>query len=255
MTNADLISGGWVASGTGKNKTLTSPSDALSNNDFDTVTLTAGVDQRVLLTGIGAHNGIYFLETEADGAGQNAVLKRAFDADEDEEVFSGMATKVVEGSSSRKEFILTTLDPITVDTTPLTFEGLLSITDATEVFIFGANTVLSSIQTRYLYPGYSDDTAETGEVAFRVPRAGFMQNMYVRHNNPSGNNNAIVYTLMVNSSPTALAVSLGSNTADGNNTSDIIPVAAGDLISIRVTKAASVGSAPSNIIATLEFVR
>jgi hypothetical protein len=175
----DLITAGWTASGTGKNKTLTSASDATSNNDFDTVTLTAGVDQRVLLTGIGTHNGIYFLETAADGAGQDAVLKRSFDCDEDEEVLSGMSVMAVEGSSAKKEFILTTTGTITVDTTSLTFSTQVADASATENLIFGANKLASSTTTRYLFPGYSDSLAQTAAIQFRAARAGTLKNMMV----------------------------------------------------------------------------
>lgn len=257
MTSSDLITAGWTSLGTGKNKTLTSPSDATSHNTFDGVTFTAGEDQRVLLTGNSpaSHNGIYFLETAADGAGQNAVLKRSYDADEDEEVISGMAVKIVEGSSAKKEFLLTTTGTITVDTTSLTFQGQLSDTDATENFIFGAGNVASTTATRYLFPGYSESLAQTTAIQFRVVRAGFLQNMYVRHNVPNGNNNAIVYTVRINGVGTALSVSLGSNTADGNDLVNVVGVSAGDLVDVEVTKAAGVAQSPRDVMVSVEFAR
>ena len=251
--NTDLITGGWVASGAGKNKILTSPSDAVSNNDFDGVTFTAGESQRVLLTGIGTSNGIYFLETAADGAGQNAVLKRAYDADEDEEVLSGMSVAVVEGSSAKKIYILTTTGTITVDTTSLTFAGIVADADATENLIFGAGTIGSSTTSRYLFPCYSDSLAQTSAVQFRASRAGTLQNLRVRHNITAGNGNNVVYTIRKNGAPTALTATLASTANDASDLVNTVGVAAGDLLDIVITKAAAIGASPRDVIATLEF--
>jgi hypothetical protein len=253
MDPADIVTGGWTPSGTGKNKTITSPSDALSNNDFDSITFTAGVDQRVLLTGVGTHNGIYFLETAADGAGQNAVLKRAYDADEDEEVISGMNTLIVEGSYERKVYALKTLDPVIVDTTSLDFQAIRADIDATENLIFGAGKIGSTTITNYLYPGYTDSIAQSTPVQFRASRAGNMRSLRVRHNTPAGNGNPIVYTLRKNGTPTALTATLASTANDGSDLVNTVGIAAGDLIDVEVTKASSIGASPRDITASIEF--
>jgi hypothetical protein len=253
MSAVDLITAGWVASGAGKNKTLTSPSDATSHNTHDGVTLTEGVTQRVLLTGIGTHNGVYFLETAADGAGQDAVLKRAYDVDEDEEVVSGMTVFVVEGSSAKKPFILTTTGAIVVDTTSLTFEPLVSDADATENLIFGAGNLSSTTVSRYLFPGYSDSMAQVTAVQFRVARPGTLRNLRVRHNIPGGNGNNIVYTVRKNGAPSAITTTLASTANDGSDLVNTVGVAAGDLIDIIVTKAAGIAGSPRDVTASLEF--
>jgi hypothetical protein len=252
-TDSDLITASWVPAGSGKNKTLTSPSTATGNNDFDGVTLTAGEDQRVLLTGIGTHNGIYFLEQAADGASDSAILKRAYDADEDAEVKSGMQTSVVEGSSARKVFLLTTTGAITVDTTSLTFEAVRDESDATENMLFGAGSVGSSTTSRYLFPCYSDSLAQTVPVQFRASRAGTLKNLRVRHNVTAGNGNAIVYTIRINGVASALTVSLLSTTADGSDLVNTAAVSAGDLIDVIITKASAVGGSPKDVIASVEF--
>lgn len=254
MDATDLVTGGWLASGgPGKNKTLTSPNNNLSNNDFDGVTFTAAADQRVLLTGVGTSNGIYFLSQAADGATTPAILKRAYDADEDAEVLSGMNVPVVEGSSAKKLFVLTNTGTITVDTTSLTFQGLVADADATENLIFGAGRVIATTTTRYLFPCYSDSVAQTSAVQFRASRAGTLRNLRVRHNIPAGNGNNIVYTIRKNGVATALTVTLASTTADGSDLVNTVGVAAGDLIDIEVTKAAGVGFSPRDVVATVEF--
>ena len=118
-TTAALVDNGWTASGSKVGKTLTSPSDAVSNNDFDGVTLSAG--DRLLVKDEAAgdltHNGVYELTTAADGAGQNAILTRATDFDEDSEVVAGSFVFVEEGTAnSDNGYVVSSNDPITVDT-------------------------------------------------------------------------------------------------------------------------------------------
>jgi len=119
--------------------------------------------------------------------------------------------------------------------------------------LWGDDSVQGTTTTRYLTPGYDDGTAEVTPTQFRLPRPGILRNFRVRHNVPAGNGNNIVYTLRVNGVATALAVSLSSNTADASNLVNAIAVNAGDLVDIEVTKAASVGASPNNIIGSMEF--
>jgi hypothetical protein len=81
---------------------------------IDGITLVAG--DRVLLKDqtAGSENGIW---VAASGA-----WSRATDADEDDEVTQGLSVDVVEGTvNGQTRWLLTTADPITVDTTALTF--------------------------------------------------------------------------------------------------------------------------------------
>ena len=69
----------------------------------------------------GADNGIYKVTTEGT-ANVAAVLTRAMDADQAAEVTAGMFTFAEKGTANGdKGFVLTTDDPITVDTTALAF--------------------------------------------------------------------------------------------------------------------------------------
>lgn len=113
---------GWVAAGSGVGKTLTSPTTATSNNDFDGVTLS--VNDRILVKDgpSAVDNGIYVMTTLADGASQAAVLTRATDADQDAEVTAGMFLFVTEGTVyGDTGWVMATDDPITVDTTVQNF--------------------------------------------------------------------------------------------------------------------------------------
>ena len=108
-----------TAGGSEVGKTLTmSAVGALTVDEVATV-----LNDRVLVKNqvTGADNGIYKVTTEGT-ANVAAVLTRAMDADQAAEVTAGMFTFAEKGTANGdKGFVLTTDDPITVDTTALAF--------------------------------------------------------------------------------------------------------------------------------------
>lgn len=123
-TTTSLIGASWTPSGSGVGKTLTSPTNALTNNDFDGVTTVVG-DRVLVKDNAGAdevHNGIYEVTQAADGATVPTVLTRVTDADEDAEVTAGMFLFVTEGTTQADTgWVLVSDDPLTVDTSLLAF--------------------------------------------------------------------------------------------------------------------------------------
>lgn len=126
-------------------------------NNVDGVQLAVG--DRVLVQGQqdGRLNGIYVVATV--GIGSNGVWQRAPDCNSDDDVFDGVEVRVTEGTSNADTlWVLTTTNPITLDTTSLTFtkqggsgsgnlnvmdEGVLLGSFATMNFI-GADVVAKS---------------------------------------------------------------------------------------------------------------
>lgn len=90
------------------------------------------VDQLGTATGSDPeHAGIYVVTDAGDGSNP-FVLTRASDADSSAEVTSGMYTFVTEGSSAGdKGYVLTTNDPITLNTTALSFTQFSATAAAT----------------------------------------------------------------------------------------------------------------------------
>lgn len=88
---------------------------------FDGVTLAAG--ERILLRNqtAAATNGVY---VAVAGSGETLDLVRAPDADAAADVFSGLLVAVTEGTDAGKLFCLTTVDPIVLGTTALTFAAI-----------------------------------------------------------------------------------------------------------------------------------
>lgn len=92
----------------------------------------------------GANRGIYTV-TSLGSAGTPWVLTRATDSDTSAEVTCGLTCLVEEGTANAgKPFILTTANPITLNTTALTFSALSSAT-GDEVNIHSSAGVLSLI--------------------------------------------------------------------------------------------------------------
>ena len=111
-----------VAAGTGLNKTLTN-SGTQAALTIDSIVAVAG--DRVLVKNqtAGQDNGIYTV-TNIGSASVNWVLTRATDADNTPtgEVTAGMFCFVAEGTANGDNaFVLTTNDPIVLDTTALVF--------------------------------------------------------------------------------------------------------------------------------------
>ena len=113
-----------TAAGSGIGKTLTGDSSGVLTVDG----VATVIDNRILVKNQVAtsDNGIYKVTTEGT-AGVAFVLTRAVDWDEDAEVTGGAYCFITEGNANADQgWILTTNDPITVDTTALTFSQFSS---------------------------------------------------------------------------------------------------------------------------------
>ena len=111
----------YTQSGSGVGATLT----ADANGALPTIGgVSLSVSDRLLVTGDGsatdADNGIYTVTQLGDGSNP-WILTRATDADADSEVNSGMFVIINEGTKASVAYVLTTPDPVTVDTTALEF--------------------------------------------------------------------------------------------------------------------------------------
>ncbi len=120
--------------------------------------------------------------------------------------------------------------------------------------LFGASQVFASTSTRYLFPSYANDGAQTTAIQLEIPSGVTTFNavrILIRHNKPSGNGNDVTYTLRVNNVATALTVTLAS-TDTSASTSATVAIASGDLIDIEITKAAGIANSPDDIVCLLE---
>lgn len=119
---------------------------------------------------------------------------------------------------------------------------------------WGSGSVGTTITPRYLYPWYSDLIAEVGELGFIAPRSGELSNFNVYQNIPEGNGNTITYRIRVAGITTALRVDLASTNFYGIDTTNTVPVIAGDLVSVLVSKSLGIGKSPRNVVAAADFV-
>lgn len=123
----------------------------------------------------------------------------------------------------------------------------------TAILVWGNTDVDRTVTARFLSPCWEAASAGTVAIQFAVPVAGTLSNLYVHAGTGAGNGNAIVYTVRINGTPTAVTVSMASTATDGNDTLHSVSVAQGDLVDISVTKALDVGAKPQNILATLRI--
>jgi hypothetical protein len=111
--------------------------------------------------------------------------------------------------------------------------------------------IQTSTTTRFLDPGYNQAQAGTATVPWAAPSAGNIKNLRVAQ--LAGAGGAVLYTLTVNGVATALTASVLASATSGSDLADTIPVAAGDLIALQVTKAAGIGTSPTRIVVSAEM--
>jgi len=142
--------------------------------------------------------------------------------------------------------------------------GFMSSTDKTKLdglgpaagsalVFWGSGAISGTNTTRYLHPFYSTQLAPTAPISYRVPRDGTFKNMRVRHNVPAGNGGLVNYRLRVNGVGMALFADLASTGSDSTGLAVAVPVVAGDLVDIEVTKGASIATSPTDCLLVMEF--
>lgn len=129
-----------------------------------------------------------------------------------------------------------------------------AVTPPPSVLTFGANSISATTTTRYLYPSFANATAQTSIINMVMPANGTLRNLYIYHNGTAGNGNNIVYTVLKNSVATSLTITIPSTTQTASDTVNTVAIVAGDVVTIEITKAASIGSSPSDVYATLEVI-
>ena len=130
----------------------------------------------------------------------------------------------------------------------------LPATPKTGAFIWGNDSIGTSTTARFLAPGYSAGSAPiTANAQFRIPTAGTVKTLRVRHNTVGVGAANITYTLRKNSTGTALTCTMAASGADASDLANSFSVAAGDLLDITVTKAAGITTSPVGILASVEL--
>jgi hypothetical protein len=140
------------------------------------------------------------------------------------------------------------------DDSPLTWTLVSGISSAPSVLMWGNDNIATSTTLRYLTPGYTDDLAETIPTEMSIPTAGTIRKMRIRHTAAGTGASSITYTLQVNGSDSSLLVTMLPTAQNGSDLVHTVTVAAGDIIRIKVTKAGSITTSPSNLTCSVELV-
>jgi len=122
--------------------------------------------------------------------------------------------------------------------------------------IFGADSINATTATRYLPWFLTEGGAPTNET-ITVGYAlydGTLRNLSVKFQVGAGNGNQVVFTVRVNGVDTGITVSLAStSTVVVSDLVNTVDVSAGDVLSISVMKASSIGTSPSGVRAALQL--
>jgi hypothetical protein len=162
--------------------------------------------------------------------------------------YDGIAAPAVSAAGKGRIYFDSTSNTYKVSQNGATYANLTA-----SVLHWGNGGITTTTTTRFLTPGFAPSNAQTTAIQFRVPFSGTIRNLRVHFNAAGTGANLIVFTVRVNGVASALSVSMAANATDGSDLANIVTVAAGDLVDVRVTKAVAIGGTPGDIMATLEI--
>jgi hypothetical protein len=117
---------------------------------------------------------------------------------------------------------------------------------------FGCADTTTATAARFMATSSDLAAATTVEIQFRVWRACKIRNLRVKQTPGVGAGN-ISYTLRKNGGNTGVAATFAFSSAQGNSGGASTTFAAGDLVSISITKTAIPGTSPKNAVVTIEI--
>ena len=121
--------------------------------------------------------------------------------------------------------------------------------------VFGNDSVGSDPGTRFLDPGYGNNsTSPTAGISVIAPRGGTLRNLFVRHHSATSSSNTVTYTVQVNGVDTPIVATLAANAVStAGNVSNTVVVAQGDRITVKVTKSGVIGAGSIKAVASMEI--
>lgn len=122
-------------------------------------------------------------------------------------------------------------------------------------FVFGNDNVGSDTNARFLDPGYGNNsTSPTAAISIIAPRGGTLRNLFVHHHGTTNSANMVTYTVQVNGTDTAIAVTLPANAiATAGDIANTVVVTQGDRITVKVTKSGVIGAGGLKAVASMEI--
>ena len=123
------------------------------------------------------------------------------------------------------------------------------------VLVFGNDNVGSDAGSRFLDPGYGNNsTSPNAALSIIATRGGTLRNLFVRHHSTTSSSNTVTYTVQVNGADTAITVTLAANAvATAGNVANTILITQGDRITIKVTKSGAIGAGSLKAVASMEI--
>lgn len=126
---------------------------------------------------------------------------------------------------------------------------------AASLITWGTDSTTTVATAVYMAPGYIAASPAT-EIQIPVARAGTLRNLSVRITGAGTDAGLVTYTVRVNGADTAIVATNQNNAASPVTITDLtnsVNVVAGDLISLKITKAGVVTAGQTGVFATLEL--
>lgn len=120
------------------------------------------------------------------------------------------------------------------------------------VVTFGNYEISTTTTTRYLDPGFNGNLAPVSATSWRCPADGNIEALFVSHTDLGAAAEPVVYTVMVNGVATSVSCTVNANAASGSDVANTAAVLQGQLVTVRVTKAGTLTTAPTRITATFQ---
>ena len=118
--------------------------------------------------------------------------------------------------------------------------------------VLGCKDTTNATTAVYLAPGgQALATAQATEIQIAMPRAGTLRNLRLKCTGGS-NDATYTYTLRVNGESSAVTFTVAGGATSGSDTTHSVSAAAGDLVSVQITKSATPATTVKNVSVTFE---
>lgn len=224
-------------------------------SSVDTVLITPGLVILVWQQAAPEDNGLYLVVDAGTGANDGTWVRLPSMATGAQlATLALVKVRASGGVSSLLEYIPSTNPPYTIGVSHIHFVLYPSAAGAVigSILYWGNSGLTTTTTTRFLDPGYVPANAGTVRFAWEVPAPGQIDRLFLRHNTV-GVGGTINYTVEINAAPSPLTVGMLASAVTGTDLASVVPVVAGDLVTIRVAKPVAITTSPVRVLASLRY--
>lgn len=224
-------------------------------SSVDTVLITPGLVILVWQQVLPEENGLYLVVDAGTGANDGTWIRLpSMSTDAQLATLALVKVRASGGVSSLLEYIPSTVPPYTVGVTHIHFVLYPTVIGGSSgsILYWGNSGLTTTTTVRFLDPGYVPANAGTVRFSWMVPAPGDLDRLFLRHNTV-GVGGTINYTVEVNGVLSPLTVGMLASAVSGSDLAAVVPVVAGDLVTVRVAKPVAITTSPARVQASLRY--